>query len=113
MEWILYSLNSKKPNIYNIPKFMLQVYNRIVAIYNKDFIYQDLKPRNILIKINNNGLTFKIADFRKLKFKALENITTITNLILYMAPKLYTDLPYFKAINMWSFKFITLELLTN
>ncbi|XTI87031.1 hypothetical protein V2W45_1237513, partial [Cenococcum geophilum] len=61
----------------------------------------DLKPENILIRVNNDRLTPKIADFRELKLKALENIITITSLLLYMAPKLYiTNLPYSKAINI-------------
>ncbi|OCK90887.1 kinase-like protein, partial [Cenococcum geophilum 1.58] len=86
----------------------------IVAIYNKDFAYRDLKPKNILIKANDNGLTPKIANFRKLKLKALENITTFTGSLLYIAPELYiTNLRYSKAVNIWSFGLIILELLTN
>ena len=93
---------------------MLQVCNRIVAMHDKDFAYQDLKPENILIRVNDDGLTPKIADFRESKLKALGNITTITSLLLYMAPELYiTNLPYSKAINMQSFRLIALELLTN
>ncbi|OCK92525.1 uncharacterized protein K441DRAFT_570428, partial [Cenococcum geophilum 1.58] len=61
----------------------------------------DLKPENILIRVNNDGLTPKIADFGELKLKALGNITTITGLLLYMAPELYiTNLPYSKAIDI-------------
>ncbi|XTI91391.1 hypothetical protein V2W45_1249957, partial [Cenococcum geophilum] len=61
----------------------------------------DLKLENILIKVNNDGLTPKIANFKELKLKALGNIITITGLLLYMAPKLYIiNLPYSKAINI-------------
>ncbi|XTI91417.1 kinase-like protein [Cenococcum geophilum] len=81
-----------------IIKLREYVYNGIVAIYNKDFAYRDLKPKNILIKANDNGLTPKIANFRKLKLKALENITTFTGSLLYIAPELYiTNLRYSKA----------------
>ena len=93
---------------------MLQVYNGIVTIYDKDFAYQDLKLENIFIRVSDDRLTLKIADFRELKLKALGNMMTITSLLLYIAPKLYiTNLPYSKAINIWSFGLITLELLIN
>jgi len=83
-------------------------------MHDKDFAYWDLKPENILIGVNDGGLTPKIADFRELKLKALGNITTITGSLLYIAPKLYIiNLPYSKAIDIWSFGLITLELLTN
>ena len=101
MEWILYSFDSTKPDTYNIPNFILQVYNGIVAIYNKDFAYWDLKLKNILIEVNDNRLTPKIADFRESKLKALGNIMTFTSSLLYIAPELYTtNLRYFKAINI-------------
>ena len=114
MEQIPCSLNSTKPNAYDVPNFILQVYNGIVAIHDKDFTYQNLKLENILIGVSNNRLTPKIANFRELKLKALGNMTTITGLLLYIAPKLYTiNLPYSKAINIQSFRLIVLKLLIN
>jgi serine/threonine protein kinase len=114
IEWILYSLDLIKLNTYNISNFILQVCNGIVAIYDKDFAYWDLKLENILIRVNDDGLTPKITDFGESKLKALGNITTITGLLLYMAPELYMmNLPYSKAIDMWSFGLIILELLTD
>lgn len=114
MEWIPCSLDSTKPDAHDIPNFMLQVCNGIVAMHDKDFAHRDLKPENILIRVNDDGLTPKIADFGESKLKALGNMTTITGSLLYMAPELYTtNLPYSKAIDMWSFGLIALELLTD
>ncbi|XTI85592.1 kinase-like protein [Cenococcum geophilum] len=81
-----------RKNIIKLREYIIKVYNKI-----------DLKPKNILIRVNDDGLTPKIADFRELKFKALGNIITITSLVLYMAPKLYIiNLPYSKAINIYT-----------
>lgn len=81
---------------------LLQMMGAMCFMHAKGFTHRDLKPKNILLKKEDDrDILVKIADFRSTRHNLSGKIRIIIGISIYIAPKLLTsDLEYTNKIDM-------------
>jgi serine/threonine protein kinase len=101
MEWIERSLDSMNLDGSDGLIVLTQVSSRLAYMHANSFTHKDLKPANILIQMDEKGLTAKIADLGVMKHDMFGNIETYVRTSLYMAPEFWSrKRAYIKAVDM-------------
>ena len=115
MEWIEDDLGSTSLDDRDISTILAHLSKGLTYIHANGFTHRDLKPENILIQLSRRRLTAaKIADFGTTKYDLSGKMQTYAGSSIYMAPKFWEqELAYTKAVDMWSFGVIAVELLTG
>ena len=91
-----------------IRRFTIQLLHSLKFIKDQEIIHWDLKPENILLKTpTKSGI--KIIDFGSSWFSD-EIVYTYIQSRFYRAPEIMLGIPYWAAIDMWSFGCIVAEL---
>jgi len=128
-------ISSQKENL--VKHYLIQFKNSLLYLKNNNLVHRDLKPKNILFKINNNFqnqninlnldfilshknlFTLKLADFtftKYVNYNYFENQSSNLELSvcgspLYMAPELFINKTYNIKADLWSFGVIMYEML--
>ena len=113
MEWFEHDLGSYQLDLADNPRLFLDIIGGLAFMHDKHYVHRDLKPPNILLRINQHRLTVaKIADFGSSKLDRSGQMRTYIGTNAYMAPEFwYKEIKYDKAIDMWSVGVIFLQRL--
>lgn len=102
-----------EPNIeiLNVPQWinimMYQISTALTYIHSKNIIHMDVKPENILIKIEGSEISFLLCDFNISKFG--EGRFDLDGDKMYLAPEILNNRCYFKS-DVYALGLIYLEL---
>jgi serine/threonine protein kinase len=104
-------LDKSKPlDEKTVKYYFKQLVNGIKYINSENIIHRDIKPKNILL--TNDKKTLKICDFGlSCNNIGSPHIYTICGSPLYMAPEMFMQKSYNKAIDLWSIGIILYEML--
>ncbi|KAH6798175.1 Protein kinase superfamily protein [Perilla frutescens var. hirtella] len=94
--------------------FMQQLAEGLKVLRENNLIHRDLKPQNLLLSINDDNSTLKIADFgfaRSLQPRGLAE--TLCGSPLYMAPEIMQLQKYDAKADLWSVGAILFQLVTG
>ena len=94
-----------------IRRFAVQMLNTLRYLQRQSIVHCDLKPENILL-CQPGRSAVKVIDFGSSCFEA-QPVYTYIQSRFYRAPEVILGLPYFCAIDMWSFGCILAELYTG
>ena len=115
MEWLEHDLDSCRLEHADRPVLLLHVIKGLAFMHGNNCVHRDLKPSNILVHLDQGKLVVaKIADFGNSKHQRSGEMCTYTGSSVYMAPEFFREsLSYTKAIDLWSFGIIAIQLLTE
>ena len=94
-----------------IRRFSVQMLNTLRYLKRHSIVHCDLKPENILL-CQPGRSAVKVIDFGSSCFET-QPVYTYIQSRFYRSPEVILDLPYFCAIDMWSFGCILAELYTG
>ena len=94
-----------------IRRFAVQLLNTLRYLRRHHIVHCDLKPENVLL-CNPGRSAIKVIDFGSSCFEA-QPVYTYIQSRFYRCPEVILGLPYFCAIDMWSFGCILAELYTG
>ena len=90
-----------------------QTLEAIEQVHRIGIIHCDIKPENILLKINieknTNDISVKLTDFGSACIKN-NPIFSIVQSLFYRAPEVILGIPYTQAIDIWSIGLVAIEL---
>ena len=90
-----------------------QILEAVEKVHRMGIIHCDIKPENILLKINigknKNDISVKLTDFGSACIKN-NPIFTIVQSLFYRAPEVILGIPYTQAIDIWSIGLVAIEL---
>lgn len=89
-------------------KYFIQTCAAVHFLHEQKLIHRDIKPENLLLNENDN---VKLCDFGWCIELEIGNRTTFCGTIEYMAPEIVKEMPYDKAIDVWSLGILLYELL--
>ena len=93
-------------------RFLRQLSAGLLTLHRLSFIHRDLKPQNILLTIDSEEATLKIADFGFARvLDACDMAATVCGSPLYMAPEILRHERYDAKADLWSLGAILFELL--
>ena len=91
---------------------MKQVLMALNYMHHHRITHRDLKPQNILLDRNGDGLDVKIADFGfSCIYDPKDGLDTMIGTPLYMAPEILKKENYNSKVDIWAFGAITYMLL--
>lgn len=92
--------------------YAAQIVLALEALHNKNVIYRDLKPENVLI--DDKGY-IRIADFglSKANVKGARDATSVCGTPEYLAPEILLNQGHGKPIDYWALGAIIFEMLTG
>lgn len=79
--------------------------------HSRDIVHCDIKGDNILVNPIVGGLEIKLIDFGFAKCAADSSLTGKQGTSFYMAPEIWSGLPYGKPVDLWAFGVMTFILL--
>ena len=90
-----------------------QILEAIEQVHRMGVIHCDIKPENILLKINieknKSDISVKLTDFGSSCLKNNPLFTHVQSLF-YRAPEVILGIPYSQAIDIWSIGLVAIEL---
>ena len=90
-----------------------QLLEAVEQVHRIGIIHCDIKPENILLKINiekdKNDISVKLTDFGSACIKN-NPIFSVVQSLFYRAPEVILGIPYTQAIDIWSIGLVTIEL---
>ena len=90
-----------------------QILEAIEQVHRIGIIHCDIKPENILLKINieknKSDISVKLTDFGSACIKN-NPIFSIVQSLFYRAPEVILGIPYTQAIDIWSIGLVAIEL---
>ena len=90
-----------------------QILEAIEQVHRMGIIHCDIKPENILLKINieknKSDISVKLTDFGSACIKN-NPIFTIVQSLFYRAPEVILGIPYTQSIDIWSIGLVAIEL---
>jgi dual specificity protein kinase YAK1 len=90
-----------------------QILEAVEQVHRMGIIHCDIKPENILLKINieknKSDISVKLTDFGS---SCIKNNPIFSNVqsLFYRAPEVILGIPYTQAIDIWSIGLVTIEL---
>ena len=107
-------VNDNELSEFQVIYIMYQIFSAMNYCHKMKILHRDLKPDNILIKKNNEGLCIvKICDFgTSAVFKKGEKQKDIMGTLCYMAPEVLNE-EYNEKCDLWSCGVIMYILLTK
>ncbi len=107
-------VSTNKLSEFQVIYIMFQIFSAINYCHKMNILHRDLKPDNILIKKNEDGLCrVKICDFGTSSiFKKGQNHKEIIGTLCYMAPEVFKE-KYNQKCDLWSCGVIMYILLTG
>ena len=108
----LYELLSQPENKKGLDEqrafdYFIQVVNAVYYLHQNNIIHRDIKPENILI--GKKGL-LKLCDFGWAKELTLENRSTFSGTVEYMAPEIFGSENYDFGVDIWSLGILLYEM---
>jgi serine/threonine protein kinase len=92
----------------------VQLKDGLKYMHSLGIIHRDLKPQNILVSLEGEYVTIKIADFGFAKtLEASQLAETICGSPLYMAPEVLSGQKYTSVADLWSYGVILYEMLVG
>jgi dual specificity protein kinase YAK1 len=90
-----------------------QLLEAVELVHRMGIIHCDIKPENILLKINieknKSDISVKLTDFGSACIKN-NPIFSIVQSLFYRAPEVILGIPYTQAIDIWSIGLVAIEL---
>ena len=90
-----------------------QLLEAVEQVHRMGIIHCDIKPENILLKINieknKSDISVKLTDFGSACIKN-NPIFSIVQSLFYRAPEVILGIPYTQAIDIWSIGLVAIEL---
>ena len=107
-------VSTNKLSEFQVIYIMFQIFSAMNYCHKMNILHRDLKPDNILIKKNEDGLCrVKICDFGTSSiFKKGQNHKEIIGTLCYMAPEVFKE-KYNQKCDLWSCGVIMYILLTG
>lgn len=104
-----FSVNSWKLRESDLLSMAADIAAGLKYLHQNGIIHRDLKPGNLLFDTNHR---LKIADFgiSKMTNDDQSELHTMVGTIMYMAPEVYLQQPYDRAVDIWAFGVIFLEM---
>ena len=84
-------------------------------LHNRRIIHRDLKPENIVLDLSDDArIVFKLIDLGYAKELGQSSLAlSFVGTLQYIAPELFLEMPYTKAVDYWSLGLITFEIITG
>lgn len=96
------------------PQFINQMLSILYYLYVNRIIHTDIKPSNILVFLNDDGLNIKLIDFGSSHIYDLTSKYSIITTYTHRAPEIFTyDRNYDYKVDIWSFGVILYKFITG
>lgn len=100
-------------SLNSINFIMKQTLEAVEQVHRMGIIHCDIKPENILLKINieknKSDISVKLTDFGSACIKN-NPIFSVVQSLFYRAPEVILGIPYTQAIDIWSIGLVAIEL---
>ena len=100
-------------SLNSINFILKQILEAVEQVHRMGIIHCDIKPENILLKININknksDICVKLTDFGSACMKN-NPIFSVVQSLFYRAPEVILGIPYSQAIDIWSIGLVAIEL---
>jgi serine/threonine protein kinase len=114
MEYITQSLSAKDVDDADVSTVLIHLSSALACMHANNITHRDVKPANILVEQNEQGLVAKLADFGTAVHHGLENMETFTGTSVYMAPEFWKrPLRYTNKVDLFSLGLVGVQCLTT
>lgn len=114
MEYIDRSLSPKDLDEVDVPKIMIHLGSALAHMHANGITHRDVKPDNVLVKLGDQGLIAKLADFGTSRYHGWGSMETFAGTGIYMAPEFWKrPLSYTHKVDMFSLGLIGVQCFTT
>jgi serine/threonine protein kinase len=97
---------------HDIAEILKQAAEGLLFLHGRGVAHRDLKPANILVR-SRSPLCLALGDFGLSRTEGISHMETNCGTWPYMAPEIWKDDHYTKAVDIWALGVVGLELLNN
>lgn len=101
---------SKLESLYDI---IVQISYALEALHDQDIIHKDLKPENVLYKIESNKVDIKVIDYGFAKIDPAKTNQSVTGSLPYIAPEVYLNKQVSPASDYYSLGVLLYKITTG
>jgi len=110
------SLNNfhfKKSKLETLYDIIVQISYALEALHDQEIIHKDLKPENVLYKIEGNKVDVKVIDYGFAKIDPAKDHQSVSGSLPYIAPEVYLNKKSSSASDFYSLGVLLYKITTG